>query len=481
MTTIRSTFYQDPAHALLNYRTSSNIDWRLIRAGIQESVQHPYVISAEQGQSYKQLNTDVHNATWNEWAKTLNGSSPYASNDLLPTAWTKFLELLNTSTKHNDNSIIDNRTRVLHHDLRFKPLGELKLLYVANGTYNIVYKASRESEKEMHRFPPNIRHKLHEVVFRVPIDNDSVTVLPVSRTAKEIVNMIEAANGGFGPPVYAGIAQIVGNGVDAKVSAASEGKCKLYVISKNLNATLQNVFYSYTSSLPSHREQLNWIMNMLRDVVFAYSIRRMIHLDASLSNFMVSSAKTGGEPIAQVRNLYAIDLDPLLYRFVSVNSDDAENSSWRCIWLYNILFISCQIKAYATEQIFGKWLNQEVHMNGKSLRILIQEMTMIPMGPDCAWINEIIWDGPVQDYQYSDKDIMNTSIDTIKNELKLICMHYFIKVPKASSPDDLRKQNTARYFERTLDYKERLVTIMYNFLSIDHLDQQAPSKWPKLS
>jgi hypothetical protein len=399
---------------------------------------------------------DIHWTHWAaQWSQTRNVGE----------AWLAFFDAMQSANRDAEGaSIIDATSKVIRADVpRQNRGGRLALDYVANGTYNVVYSAGRNASA--HLFPP-LGFRLKSVVFRVPIIEQTATGgdrerLSVVTAARELANCLNAAASGYGPPVRVGAAVVrVVRQPDPSTGAPQFFEnCDLYTVSERLDATLRDLFDPPALSalgweeLPREAEAGTvWLMARVAEVVFAYSVRRVVHLDASLSNFMVKMGQTPPTATAQqlylarlnsVVQVFAIDLDPQLFRQVG-----GGGSGWLCLWLYNILFLSAQLKANTTPAVFHAWINQRV--GPRTLRQLIADVTKAmktrlaahaaaaaggssPMpdeDPDCFWVTQARWAKPIGQWHGGRTSLAtDPSVAELMVEMKELVHHYFVYTP----------------------------------------------------
>lgn len=405
----------------------------------------PYLIPPESSSAEDQTK-------WRMWERSWTNPSESV-------AWQRFFRALQDSNKEvGGGSIIDSDSRLVKVGVSKQNRGPLKLRYLSNGVYNVVYSAD---SADASLIPPGINPR--RVVFRVPIVEESDTgdnALTVVTAARELANCLNAAEAGIGPPVLLGAAILrvernPSRGInDNQVVSA----CDLYTCSERLDTTLENLFHTqrleqlrWTDYIPSvHVPYITAIFSRTADLVFAYSVRRFIHLDASLANFMVQSDFTNvygdstdqyAHKLKSITNVFAIDLDPKLFRLVGQGK-----GGYVCLWLYNILFLSAQLKANTPPAIFALWMKQPIgtttlwnlidHVRHEvKLRLemaVASSSSDLPTAtdPDCHWVTQTRWRGPIVPWNPRTVDLVHDpEIEYLMIEMKQLVYHYFVNIP----------------------------------------------------
>ena len=326
-------------------------------------------------------------------------------------------------------------------------LGELKMNLVSSGTWNRVWRTTNQSVDLL--FPPLIRNIRNDVVFRIPKPlKDTMRTINAEVQAREIHNVIEAASSGFGAPLHAAI--VVSDTTAGASGSAMHRNDRLITISERLHRPVIDIIKSAAwMDVPTFEPEMTHFIQLLRDVVFEYSVRRVIHLDATLSNFMVHVTKPApdgryGDNLQYIKNtirqtdaIYAIDLDPIFYRRIEpLPKTDGENYGWRCIWLFNILFVSMHLKAYSSADIMRLWLEGSTS-NTKTLRSTIDELVQHEVGKQqarvqgnvfndvsnqCSWIVRTAWVGKIEHPQIA----RTPSMEALSKNMVQQVYYYFV-------------------------------------------------------
>jgi len=528
VTRLKGAFYKSmllKSTSDLSYRTTPKISYEDIETKIRDT-RGAYALKAPGlGLGYMLAHADSHavsNALWSDWAGQYNKNQSI-EDQTIEFAWKSFFEELRMSNYDESSQIIDPKTMKLRPGVIKINRGPLRLTYRGHGTYNIVYTAPEEAEyneKLRSKFPPSIQRMLGSVVFRVPIrDMSEREPLPVVAAARELANCIEAADGGFGPPVWVGSAFV--EGMESNVDV-----CELFTISTRMSMTIRELYDPVPAAILQEENMFNNLklaiehtMKGLSDVVFAYSVRRIIHLDASLLNFMVQmngNPQTFPDRILSARKVYAIDLDPKLYRAVECNSTDT-SKGWIFVWLYNVLFLSCMLKANVPSTVFDCWINQRViddNTQATLKNVISSTMGALKSGwygSDCNWAITSRWKEPIGNWAFSGNLRKNSSSE-MELEIRELCKHYFISIPERETEDMLQRfikpegfseedrENaatrynlvctpysipTSRYFKRRLASQKDaqaplLVDVLFGFLGVDHNSEFPPNLHKKL-
>lgn len=541
----------------LTYSTRSSYDYKQLARDIRGAENGLVYQAPGIGLGYHLAGKHVpgtvdRSAEWREWAGL------WDQNRVIGKAWKAFFNALQQANYGFDYSsrsrvqIVDFATKRLRAGINPEiPLGPLRLRYKSHGTHNVVYTVSEDMSVDVSKFPPSIRNQIRNVVFRVPLRppnvDDTQQTLSVAR---EMVNIFDAADFGFGPAIWVAGAYVhtEPNPRYRPDQPAAEQqyieRCEFFSISQKLDFVVRELFDPVLSSLkdPSvgseqlyqlHKDNVELTMQQLSNVVFAYSIKGMIHLDASLLNFMVSStapqSKDFVERLLSVRDVFAIDLDPKLFRHLNPGEGLGESGmsdSWMCVWLYNVLFLSGQLKAAIPELAFDAWQNQVVvKSEGVTLKQVIQrtlahlrerERTVAtnPSKPQCYWVTQALWEEPIGPWTFRADLLQSSSPQELVREMCQLCKHYFIHIQKSETVgflkgfiemhvrgDASRRDSAAysynitareyqiptrRYFQRHLMARQgmevpaRLVDVLYAFMNIRLSDEYPDSQWRQL-
>tara|TARA_B100001173_G_scaffold308918_1_gene320150 strand:- start:7109 stop:10225 length:3117 start_codon:yes stop_codon:yes gene_type:complete len=413
------------------------------------------------------INEEDNNSAWRTWADNVleqhTFDLPNAVHEAMKAFW---IMLENTDSS---SGFFDERGDPPKQTAKRKtPQGLLNLTYVGQGTYNRVWKFVSEpnDESSIQKFPPIIRNDLNKIVFRIPRkDKRNDAINNTDLAAIELYNVIEAAVGGFGPQLYLGAARVQESGdmdlFDNNEPVYSDmtnkpKPCTLILIQQELDTTPLNKLGCHNTS-SNHKEQID-ILKSLHEVVLEYSARRIVFLDCSLGNFMIGDAK----------RVYAIDTAPLFYRRIvpndstSVDSVEFEypaDNEWRCVWLYNVLMLSCHIKLNCPGIVFDSWT--QLLLGGKQLITVIQELythantkeihdhletmdlnTLAKEGRSCDWLMNIRWRlNPDTTKIMLDPGIRYGADATAVN-MKFFVWHYFVLEPLSYMQRTLTKINT---------------------------------------
>ena len=459
---VKNAFYSGEGY--LDFPTTPKLSFIVVRDAattrlLSNKLQQHSVYKADFGvpptQAHDSQGHDLQ--SWKDWAKQ------YGVN-VVGDVWQNFFKKVSESRNANDGKSIFSKGS-LRTGIDLSNLGSLHLKYVRHGTYNVVFEAGPQTASlYQHMFPPHIRLKLNQVVFRVPIlaHDDSNTIgKPVLAAARELTNMLEAAEGGFGPPVYVGAA-----------IAVTESVGELFTISEKLSGTIRDVFHPTLVNdhdVEFAKSAVTRTMERLADVLFAYSVRGVIHLDASPANFMVvmhtpaSSVHSSHSPsISAIRNVYAIDLDPCMYRPIVADGDSQQRDGWVCAWLYNALFLSAQIKYACHALVFKVWIEQRVAPN--SQRSLLDQIHItaaaLKKSKPSAWPFSIRWQLPISNWKFDHDLSRSTTDDKMSKEILQFCQHYFITAPDSDVKFTLE--------ELRCDPGNKRANTMYNRFHLTH-------------
>ena len=338
-----------------------------------------------------------------------------------------------------------------------------KMENIGGGAANSVWKPKLDAAPAL--FPPPIRDRLSEIVFRIPNTKNTSNAKNAYKTIyrskdsvhNEIINLCQAAHCGFGLPIHAAVAiprrpnNPAGSGRDRPAAEAedasdeqrtekraeeSEERFVLLVVMQRGAMTVAARFKhpSFESD-----KYVPYLKSLLR-VVYSYSRLQKISLDAKLTNFVdILADNFQSVPIDSVR---AIDLDALFYRDAPVASnDDAHPETWLCSFVFNVLYVSTFLKVNAESKIglFQQWWNWDLF--GTPLRAVVDSAldristSAIGRSTKCNWLKDLAWNQRSMDAWFPStekRSFAQYMPDTSESGLlvdhaKKLAYHYFLR------------------------------------------------------
>ena len=256
---------------------------------------------------------------------------------------------------------------------------ELKATFVAAGSYNSVWIVETYGLTTQ-RFPEYVRARLPNSVLRVPrLEALSTDTHAGDFTIEQLMNTAEAAAGGFGPDVLLTFGRIdVSQGM-------TRARFKVYQVVERLPWSLQSLFSPQLNEVHARHQQLvSRLAQMLKQLLFDISVRRIFHLDLSLNNIMGATQRSddGRQSLRNVQDtlgspgrsteykfldtarlteqLLAIDLDPHFYRRLVPDSTDLKEYKPDCrgCYAWNLLFVAMMLKRFGSNQAFIQFIGQ---------------------------------------------------------------------------------------------------------------------------
>ena len=249
------------------------------------------------------------------------------------------------------------------------------------GTYSIVVRALDQSVL------PEVARGGN--VIRFPRHTQSKPA-PIEHVATELSNLLEAARGDFGPRISAAFAEVL-----------HPDKARLMVVMERATTSL----YAATNhadndhSAPHLKVHLEHVTRLLRDVVFAYSSRRILFLDCAPGNFLLRGQLTN------CSDVLVTDLDPQMYR-------RTRQEPSTCL-LLNLLMVGAHLKKHCTDQFFAAF--RDVPTGKGTLRDFVKTLPRVGLG-------ETLWTESFG--RWRTHDVPDDS--TIREDMLSILFHYFV-------------------------------------------------------
>jgi len=277
-------------------------------------------------------------------------------------------------TRHKIDELFDRRGVKSNVDIRVPDtwpieFAALNLKLVDAGSYNSVWRFRPTNPTES---PPSelaLRSVLPPLIADAIINGKHVLRIPkpdswrtADDVASEMVNVFEAASGGYGPKV---VAMWCGHRLQPDVPAdgKAEATFKLFmVLARGTMSVHQRLHNLRRDKATTHKMWVNYLYK-LRMCVWCVSANRCVHLDSKPANFVDNF----GHDVCASGNVHVIDLDSSYYgrigRLLEEEVDEASGVTvktamgWKPCWLYNILVMSCNLRVVLDEHIYKDlWL-----------------------------------------------------------------------------------------------------------------------------
>ena len=247
-----------------------------------------------------------------------------------------------------------------NHTTAAKPDGfeKLGLRFKGRGSYNSVWtadgsKTAGDYAETLGAMPKQMASDLagRQTVLRIPAASNWSSLEDVGA---EMFNMAEAALHGYGPLVAA---MWVVRAHVIKDGDRREEVFKLFTVMAKGEMDLQTRMSSakwLTAPLLVVDKLAKAYLHSLRLCVWSFSVRGCVHTDAKPSNFidMCPFEVTETTKISTTA-IRVIDMDAGVFRRLERIVSAAEShQGWRPVWLHNVLFVSCFLKAQLPEPVF---------------------------------------------------------------------------------------------------------------------------------
>lgn len=289
-------------------------------------------------------------------------------------------------TRHKIDELFNRRGVKSTVDIRVPdtwPLefAALNLKLVDAGSYNSVWRFRPTSPTES---PPSefaLRSVLPPLIADALINGTHVLRIPkpdswrtADDVASEMVNVFEAASGGYGPKV---VAMWCGHRLEVDVPADgnSEATFKLFmVLARGTMSVHQRLHKLQRDKTTTDKKWSNYLFK-LRACIWCVSANRCVHLDSKPANFV----DTFGDDVGASGSVHVIDLDSSYYgRIGRLSSDEVDKAEgvttstamgWKPCWLYNMLVMSCNLRILLDERIYRDcWLRPIAKMVDYTMR-----------------------------------------------------------------------------------------------------------------
>ena len=268
-------------------------------------------------------------------------------------------------------------------------IDSLNMVYLNSGTYNSIW----EVDSNRGGLPPTVEKHLDflqdpweksRLVMRIPTNTatskDREGWMDSYEVEEEIVNMVDAAMNGIGPEIFAVglVSKVVAdpNGFE-RDAIKSVSKIVMFVekatIDVHTRLTLPGARTAFESSVatpegPPRTLGQTYFREFL-NVVWTYSALRALHLDAKLNNFLDSFPVVMNGSKEQGM-LMVTDMDAKTFRR-QVREVHSDSQSWRPLWLFNVLFVSCFLKQNIDEFLFDTYWWRQV---SRPVEVLLKQI-----------------------------------------------------------------------------------------------------------
>ena len=245
----------------------------------------------------------------------------------------------------------------------------LNLKLIDAGSYNSVWRFQSAKPNEPQPSEAPLRGVLPPLLATAIIDGTHVLRIPkpdswrtADDVASEMVNVFEAAAGGYGPKV---VAMWCGHRLSADVPADgnSEARFKLFmVVARGTMSVHQRLTKLQRDKTTTDKQWSNYLFK-LRACIWCVSANRCVHLDSKPANFVDNF----GDDVGASGSVHVIDLDSTYYGRIGRLSEaevdkeagvDATTAmGWKPCWIYNLLVMTCNLRVVLDERIYKElWL-----------------------------------------------------------------------------------------------------------------------------
>jgi len=267
------------------------------------------------------------------------------------------------------------------------------LVPLAFGSFNSVWGLARDVKAT----PAFVDEDPRTIVFRIPLRDAMRIACSEEQAVDEVCNVLDAAYAGFGVPIHG--ACLVTRERDEPCHRACAVMTRAEV---SCDRRLGNgrVLIGAKPVPPLH--PLRTYFESLNRAIWLMSLRRRLHLDTKLANFVDTFRDlddgTGG--------IFAIDLDSNTYKRIGSDSAESSAQGWRPVYLYNALLISVQLRMQLRseeyDELWWKWMREPL----QTLLVQLQggERAYDPEFQSvAAFVRNLKWAGPLPERNLPDQ------------------------------------------------------------------------------
>ena len=232
---------------------------------------------------------------------------------------------LNGLLKLPVKAILDKRQTFIRETIT----GGANLPYVNTGTYNSVWKVPNGTPN----MPAQIGNQSNLIV-RVSLIDKAMTY---DKIVEEVVNMVEAAQAGYGMQLYG--AKIFSAPPDVRMGNSKDFYYLVSFFREGRDLFVRLKYSAFEQQNPHYFGQLHV-------AIFRYSKAGFIFVDAKLNNFIDTYARgqAGG-------SVFAADLDAEFFRRLWPKKN-ISGHAWKILWAFNVLVVSTFMKIHVSEERF---------------------------------------------------------------------------------------------------------------------------------
>ena len=267
------------------------------------------------------------------------------------------------------------------------------LVPLAFGSFNSVWGFAKDAET----CSAFSIEDMQAVVFRLPLRDAMRIACSLEQAVDESCNMLDAAHSGFGVPIR-GMC-LVKHGSETHRVCAAMARAEISCDRRIGNG---KVLISKTPLPPLH--PLRRYFESLNRAIWLMSLRRRLHLDTKLANFV----DTFKDMQDGAGSIFAIDLDSNTYRRIGNGAFESSQQGWRPVYLFNALLISVQLRMQLRseeyEELWWKWMREPL----KTLLVQLQNDEFEHAYDSsfqfaAAFVRNLKWGGPLPERDLPDQ------------------------------------------------------------------------------
>ena len=269
------------------------------------------------------------------------------------------------------------------------------LVPLAFGSFNSVWGFA----KDVKTCSAFLIEDMQAVVFRIPLRDAMRIPCSLEQAIDEAYNMLDAAHAGFGVPIRGMCLATHGSETPCHrvcaVMTRAETSCDRRIGNGKTLITK-------TPLPPLH--PLRRYFESLNRAIWLMSLRRRLHLDTKLANFV----DTFKDMQDGAGSIFAIDLDSSTYRRIGSDSFESSQQGWRPVYLFNALLISVQLRMQLRseeyEELWWKWMREPL----KTLLVQLQSDEFQHAYDSsfqfaAAFVRNLKWGGPLPERDLPDQ------------------------------------------------------------------------------
>ena len=359
--------------------------------------------------------------------------------------------------------------RALSRDSQPPMFAKLYLQFLGMGATNSVWTVTPRSATPgiLELFPEELREHViqQDIVFRFPMP--LVPASTVEDVRDEIVALVEADMGGYGQRAVMLAHRRCMTENDEEEGTLQPGMQLVAVMGRASKSCYDTVRYMQPPQsvvgvlIGDAAEGKPWTTKGMEDyfmglqrAVWHTSVRGIVHVDGTLTNFMDTRHKDGSYTVSST------DLDPVWYRRMEPFDAKTGSREWIVVWYYNVLFTSCRVRSNCRPEVWPFWMTKRLRRALVSVHEEIQKIDRETCAPTMchylAMIDSMRWYGTGP---HCGVEVGNTEIDLARGEQPEMVAKVAVEITKFYNIEQLYGIGITSMVEKARGARSRMATV----------------------